>query len=378
MTPPQTDSGASSPTGGGSATTSKAKADKISNLVRTRENQRRSRARRREYIADLEAKYRRYEAMGAEASVEIQQAARKVLEENRRLRKVLNDYGLTVEESEEKPTEKLESLLSRKRTLDDDAKESSLSNDKQELRPAPGFQPSVTSAMISGESTRTSMNSTPTGTVQTPLQRQQLSLVTPEVEPGLDNFSRDTWDNQANAVGTQTPVRQVSVRQETWSAPPADTSQTYRQQNWITDLSDMPADAEELAAAAGLSVTDPSMRYLLTDPDTLLEQMYGLSSERLPSEQSTYTDYQMPAGSLSSHSDAEFYWGPSQPPAQQTQPLQQAQHPQINAHQQQLSQMNPPPPMGIARPQQQARQAPNQQYPQGQSYPPPGYHYPQR
>lgn len=63
------------------------------NLARIRDNQRRSRARRKEYLQELEAKYRSCEAVGVEASAEIQSAARKVLDENRRLRQLLLQHG---------------------------------------------------------------------------------------------------------------------------------------------------------------------------------------------------------------------------------------------------------------------------------------------
>jgi len=62
-------------------------------LVRIRENQRRSRARRKEYIQELEARLRHCELQGAEASAEIQAAARKVAEENKRLRELLAQRG---------------------------------------------------------------------------------------------------------------------------------------------------------------------------------------------------------------------------------------------------------------------------------------------
>jgi hypothetical protein len=59
------------------------------------DNQRRSRARRKEYLQELEAKYRSCEAVGAEASQEIQAAARKVLDENKRLRRLLRNQGFS-------------------------------------------------------------------------------------------------------------------------------------------------------------------------------------------------------------------------------------------------------------------------------------------
>ena len=54
----------------------------------------RSRARRKEYLQELEAKLRSCEQIGIEASTEIQSAARKVLDENRKLRLLLLERGV--------------------------------------------------------------------------------------------------------------------------------------------------------------------------------------------------------------------------------------------------------------------------------------------
>ncbi|KAL6923561.1 hypothetical protein FSHL1_000810 [Fusarium sambucinum] len=64
------------------------------NLARIRDNQRRSRARRREYLQELEQRLRMYELQGVEASSEVQHAARRVAEENRQLRGLLNRHGI--------------------------------------------------------------------------------------------------------------------------------------------------------------------------------------------------------------------------------------------------------------------------------------------
>ncbi|KAI4603103.1 hypothetical protein KJ359_005895 [Pestalotiopsis sp. 9143b] len=74
-------------------TDDKAAQDKA-NLTRIRENQRRSRARRKEYLQELEQRIRVYEQQGIEASTEIQQAARKVADENRKLRALLVQQGI--------------------------------------------------------------------------------------------------------------------------------------------------------------------------------------------------------------------------------------------------------------------------------------------
>ncbi|CAH0015613.1 unnamed protein product [Clonostachys rhizophaga] len=65
------------------------------NLARIRDNQRRSRARKREYLQDLENRLRVCELQGIEASAEVQMAARRVAEENRQLRELLQKQGLS-------------------------------------------------------------------------------------------------------------------------------------------------------------------------------------------------------------------------------------------------------------------------------------------
>ncbi|KAK9576878.1 hypothetical protein V6Z93_010326 [Aspergillus fumigatus] len=75
-----------------------ANADHITSSVRVRENQRRSRARRKEYIRDLELRVRRFESLGVEATLEIQAAGRKVATENALLWKLLRHHGVTQEE----------------------------------------------------------------------------------------------------------------------------------------------------------------------------------------------------------------------------------------------------------------------------------------
>ncbi len=71
------------------------------NLARIRDNQRRSRARRKEYLQELEGKYRNCELLGVEASTEIQTAARRVADENKRLRALLREKGIDDREVDE-------------------------------------------------------------------------------------------------------------------------------------------------------------------------------------------------------------------------------------------------------------------------------------
>ncbi|KAI5843828.1 hypothetical protein DFP73DRAFT_65732 [Morchella snyderi] len=63
-------------------------------LHRIRENQRRSRARRREYLEDLEARWKKCQELGVQADVELQRAARKVIDENNILREILAELGV--------------------------------------------------------------------------------------------------------------------------------------------------------------------------------------------------------------------------------------------------------------------------------------------
>lgn len=72
--------------------------------IRIRNNQRRSRARRKEYTHELESRLREYEIKGVKVAQEIQDAARAVLEENRQLRLLLDELrgerGGVIENSE--------------------------------------------------------------------------------------------------------------------------------------------------------------------------------------------------------------------------------------------------------------------------------------
>ncbi|KAL2169285.1 hypothetical protein VTG60DRAFT_6288 [Thermothelomyces hinnuleus] len=65
------------------------------NRDRIRDNQRRSRARKREYIQELEQRLRLAEQRGVQASLELQAAARQVAEENKKLRLLLRLHGVS-------------------------------------------------------------------------------------------------------------------------------------------------------------------------------------------------------------------------------------------------------------------------------------------
>jgi DNA polymerase II large subunit len=68
--------------------------------LRIRENQRRSRNRRKELIEELQGRLNEYERKGVEATQDMQRAARKVAQENMRLRSLLARHGVSQEEVE--------------------------------------------------------------------------------------------------------------------------------------------------------------------------------------------------------------------------------------------------------------------------------------
>ncbi|WQF83496.1 hypothetical protein CDEST_08510 [Colletotrichum destructivum] len=68
---------------------------------RIRDNQRRSRARKKEYVLEIEQKLRQCHSKGVEASAEVQQAARHVANENHKLRQLLHTLGLVDEQIEQ-------------------------------------------------------------------------------------------------------------------------------------------------------------------------------------------------------------------------------------------------------------------------------------
>lgn len=95
---------------------------KSADLARVRDNQRRSRARRKEYLQELETKYWTCEQVGVGASAEIQAAARLVVNENKRLRALLMKYGISSreingegEETASSVVENLEEMLGKRR-----------------------------------------------------------------------------------------------------------------------------------------------------------------------------------------------------------------------------------------------------------------------
>jgi len=80
-----------------SATMPRKRSD-LSPSTRVRENQRRSRTRRKELIDELQARLRQYERKEVQATVAMQLAARRVSWENAQLRDLLSEKGVSTEE----------------------------------------------------------------------------------------------------------------------------------------------------------------------------------------------------------------------------------------------------------------------------------------
>ncbi|TDZ29584.1 hypothetical protein CTRI78_v010710 [Colletotrichum trifolii] len=74
--------------------------DKSANAIRIRDNQRRSRARHKEFVDELQRKVQEYEKRGIEASVQMQKAARDVSIENARLKALLASRGVSSDQVE--------------------------------------------------------------------------------------------------------------------------------------------------------------------------------------------------------------------------------------------------------------------------------------
>jgi hypothetical protein len=68
--------------------------------LHNRENQRRSRARHREFVEDLQRRIRDYESRGVQATLQMQKVARDVAAENTALRALLANNGISREEIE--------------------------------------------------------------------------------------------------------------------------------------------------------------------------------------------------------------------------------------------------------------------------------------
>lgn len=103
------------------------KCDDAAALARTRENQRRSRERRKEYIQYLEQRLRSFERLGVAATQEVQEAGRKVARENVLLRSLLMLCGVTEEQTQE---------YLQSQTGDISAVESSAATTSRLLRPS--------------------------------------------------------------------------------------------------------------------------------------------------------------------------------------------------------------------------------------------------
>ncbi|KAF2271353.1 uncharacterized protein EI97DRAFT_286063 [Westerdykella ornata] len=204
------------------------RATKEQNLARIRENQRRSRARRKEYVQELEAKIRHHEKMGIGASAEIQSAARRVLEENRRLRAMLRTRGVPEREiaaalDQTSAAPVLQSMLDRRRTLPmtptepaDDSPTPEFQPQRAELSP-PAMVPQPTLPLtipedLTPNSPLTSVD-TPISEAETPYlpieTTQAVDIKTEaalDYNPPTDQYSSDNWGFPSQHLYTFEPI----------------------------------------------------------------------------------------------------------------------------------------------------------------------------
>lgn len=145
---------------------------KAANLARIRDNQRRSRARRKDYLKELETRYRNCEQVGVAASTEIQAAAKGVVEENRRLRNLLRAYGISEAE--------IDGASGSQGSVAADMLEL-MATSRQPCGPGNGCQPLVDSTQQSQlDSATTTQPSCQSNTCQTSLAESQSGVSTPQ------------------------------------------------------------------------------------------------------------------------------------------------------------------------------------------------------
>jgi hypothetical protein len=163
------------------------------NLARIRDNQRRSRARRKEYLQDLEVRFRNCEQMGVEASAEIQAAARRVVDENKRLRALLKQRGLSDADIDSCPIEptaasasltasakNLESLLATRRTCTPGS-----------CGPSQRCSPPANSSPVTPMTTKNEIDFT----TRTPSITSPLPLLEPMSAVGTQEYLQNTYLN---------------------------------------------------------------------------------------------------------------------------------------------------------------------------------------
>ncbi|OJD40210.1 uncharacterized protein BKCO1_1000426 [Diplodia corticola] len=181
------------------------------NLARIRDNQRRSRARRKEYLQELESKYRSCEQMGVQASAEIQAAAKRVLDENRRLRALLRQVGVSDADIDSFNPPSLPSPSLPSPSASADALDSML----RAPRPC---NPGPVSACPSRSSCESSRSPASQGPTSTPLSTAGLEppALPPQMQPSLRSYSSATSSSSAfdTPPAAESPVVPIP------SAPP--------------------------------------------------------------------------------------------------------------------------------------------------------------
>ena len=217
------------------------------NLARIRDNQRRSRARRKEYLQELEGKFRNCELLGVEASSEIQAAARRVAEENKLLRLLLQQRGV--------PESEIDDYIGSRSTdsPQDPNRPTALDSMLSARKPCSGEKPGCTSSPHPSMSSASSVHSkpistSPPGTLGSSAHGQHRAMAWPGMSMAPSNQPYPNPDMLYGAddfARTDSEYRQAAS--ENWSGPvnyefteainaDADTSSCTFATNIITDM----------------------------------------------------------------------------------------------------------------------------------------------
>jgi hypothetical protein len=177
---------------------------KTANLARIRDNQRRSRARRKDYLKELETRYRNCEQIGVSASTELQAAAKGVAEENRRLRELLRAYGIPEVEIESASgsaaADMLEAMIAYRQPCGPGDGCQPVADSARQLQPVPAPPPQVPTQLPCLPTTYQESVPAMTSAASTPQYMNQMT--SPTVHQGREQSSDSTM---YSPVGLEDP-----------------------------------------------------------------------------------------------------------------------------------------------------------------------------
>lgn len=186
---------------------------------RIRENQRRSRARRKEFVEGMQRRLDDYEKQGVEATLQMQQAARTVAIENSRLRLLLGRRGVTGDE-----IDKFLAMFETGIASDDDFGHGTSTSTSTSLQ---GFPPAPTPAQQAQTPSQshythtapdtTTASTTPTAATPTTYQHHNQY----QGDGGIDRLAVLADASIGGTTGVRTPSESTVAAQSPPSAGPA-------------------------------------------------------------------------------------------------------------------------------------------------------------